>query len=201
MHQAIPLLADGDATRRQRQLERRPQAPQRLDWHPMSMPRTMWSQYGTGLVHGATVVGEAMREQSERRQWSLWHGQGDQALGTMDDRENAIASFAGTEARDAGLVQALSEWRPYSVHNRPVLPQYGERYRHGEPMATGGVESTVNAVGSQRFGKQPPMPWSKEGAHGLLQPRVRTLNGALAGLCQRWYPELDMQAEELPMAA
>ena len=45
------------------------------------------------------------------------------------------------------------------------------------------------------------MQWSKEGAHLLLQKRVRTLNGELAGIFKRWYPDLDMKVEELPMAA
>ena len=42
---------------------------------------------------------------------------------------------------------------------------------------------------------------SKEGAHLLLQTRVRTLNGELAGIFRRWYPDLDIKAEESPMAA
>jgi len=45
------------------------------------------------------------------------------------------------------------------------------------------------------------MAWSKEGAHLLLQTRVRTLNGELAGIFQRWYPDLDMKAQEMPIAA
>ncbi len=45
------------------------------------------------------------------------------------------------------------------------------------------------------------MQWSKEGAHLLLQTRVRTLNGELAGIFKRWYPGLDMKAEAIPLAA
>lgn len=37
--------------------------------------------------------------------------------------------------------------------------------------------------------------------HLLLQTRVRTLNGELAGIFKRWYSDLDIQAEEIPMAA
>ena len=44
------------------------------------------------------------------------------------------------------------------------------------------------------------MQWSKEGAHLLLQTRMRTLNGELAGIFRRWYPDLDNKAEEIPMA-
>ena len=45
------------------------------------------------------------------------------------------------------------------------------------------------------------MQWSKEGAHLLLQTRVRTLNGELADIFKRWYPDLDMKAEEIPITA
>jgi len=35
-----------------------------------------------------------------------------------------------------------------------LIPNYGERYRNGEPIATGFVESTVNEVVSKRFCKK-----------------------------------------------
>jgi hypothetical protein len=35
----------------------------------------------------------------------------------------------------------------------------------------------------------------------LLQTRVRTLNGELAGIFKGWYPDLDIKAEEIPIAA
>jgi hypothetical protein len=99
------------------------------------------------------------------------------------------------------LVKALSELRMYIVNNRHLIPNYGERYRNGEPIATGFVESTVNEVVSKRFCKKQQMAWSKEGAHLLLQTRVRVLNGELAGIFKSWYPDLDMKAEEIPIAA
>ncbi len=80
-------------------------------------------------------------------------------------------------------------------------PYYSERYRNGEPIATGFAESSVNEVVSKRFCKKQQMAWSKEGAHLLLQTRVRTLNGELAGIFKRWYPDLDVKAEAIPIAA
>ena len=106
-----------------------------------------------------------------------------------------------TYARYAGLVKALSELRTYIVNNRHLIPKYGERYRRGEPIATGFVESTVNEVVSKRFCKKQQMQWSKEGAHLLLQARVRTLNRELAGIFKGWYPDLDIKAEAIPIAA
>ena len=109
--------------------------------------------------------------------------------------------FSEPYARYAGVVKALSALRTYIENNRHLIPNYGERYRNGEPIATGFVESTVNEVVSKRFCKRQQMQWSKEGAHLLLQTRVRTLNEELASIFTRWYPDLDMKAEEIPIAA
>ena len=98
-------------------------------------------------------------------------------------------------------MKALSQLRTYIVNTRHVIPHYGERYRKGEAIATGFVESTVNEVVSKRFGKKPQMQWSKAGAHLLLQTRVRTLNGELGAIFKRWYPDIDLEVEELPIAA
>ena len=59
----------------------------------------------------------------------------------------------------------------------------------------------MNEVVSKRFCKKQQMPGLKEGVHLLLQTRVRTLNGELADIFKRWYPDLDMKAEEIPIAA
>ena len=86
-------------------------------------------------------------------------------------------------------------------NNRHLIPNYGERYRNGEPIATGFVESTVNEVVSKRFCKKQHMQWSKEEAHVLSQTRERTLNGELGAIFQRWYPDLDLEVKEMPLAA
>ena len=201
MNQAITFLSDGHDSLRQLQFEMSPKATHILDWHHLSMKLTVLGQYGKGLVQCETVLGAAIGDQIERLKWSLWHGQVEKALDNIDDLERAIAPFSETYARYAGLVKALSALRTYIVNNRHVIPNDGERYRRGEPIATGFVESTVNEVVSKRFCKKQQMQWSKEGAHLLLQTRVRTLNGDLAGIFKRWYPDLDMKVEELPMAA
>ena len=201
MNQTITFLSDGDDTLRQLQLEISPKATHLLDWHHVTMKLTVLSQYGKGLVQCEAVLGEHIQDQIERLKWSLWHGQVDKARGKIDDLETSIAPFSETYARFPRLVKALSKLRSYIVNNRHLIPNYGERYRNGEPIATGFVESTVNEVVSKRFCKKQQMQWSKEGAHLLLQTRVRTLNGELAGIFKRWYPDLDLKIEEMPVAA
>jgi len=80
-----------------------------------------------------------------------------------------------------------------------LIPNDGERYRYGERISTGFVESTVNQVISKRFCKRQQMQWTKRGAHLLLQTRVKTLNQELRAVFQRWYPDLQLE-EEPPVA-
>jgi hypothetical protein len=201
MNQAITFLSDGDDTLRQLQLEMSPKATHILDWHHLTMKLTVLGQYGKGLVQCEAVLGATIQDQIERLKWSLWHGQVDKALGKMDDLESSIEPFRETYARFPKLVKALSALRTYIVNNRHLIPNYGERYRNDEPIATGFVESTVNEVVSKRFCKKQQMQWSKEGAHLLLQTRVRTLNGELSAIFKRWYPDMDLEVEEMPVAA
>jgi hypothetical protein len=165
------------------------------------MKLTVLGQFGKGLVQCEAVLGEAIREQIERLKWALWHGQVDKALGKIDDLETSIEPFSETYARFTHLVKALSELRTYIGNNRHVIPNDGERYHHGEAIATGFVESTVNEVVSKRFCKKQQMQWSKEGAHLLLQTRVRTLNGELGAIFKCWYPDMDLEVEEISVAA
>jgi len=201
MNQAITFLSDGDDKLRALQMEMSPKATHILDWFHLTMKLTVLGQYGKGLVQCEAVLGEQIQDQIERLKWSLWHGQVDKALGKIDVLETSIEPFSETYARFVQLVKALSELRTYIVHNRHVIPNDGERYRNGEPIATGFVESTVNEVVSKRFCKKQQMQWSKEGAHLLLQTRVRTLNGELGTIFKRWYPDMDLEVQEMPLAA
>jgi len=201
MNQDITFLSDGDDTLRQLQLEMSPKATHILDWHHVTMRLTVLGQYGKGLVQCEAVLGEQIQDKIDRLKWSLWHGQVDKALGKIDDLETSIEPFSETYNRFPRLVKALSKLRTYIVNNRHLIPNYSERYHNGEPIATGFVESTVNEVVSRRFCKKQSMQWSKEGAHLLLQTRVRVLNGELVGIFKRWYPDLDIKAEEIPIAA
>jgi hypothetical protein len=114
---------------------------------------------------------------------------------------SSITLFQETYARFTQLVKALSELRTYIGNNRHLIPNYGQRYHQGEAIATGFVESTVNQVVSKRFCKKQQMQWSKQGAHLLLQTRVKTLDGELGAVFKRWYPDMDLEVEEMSAAA
>lgn len=201
MNQAMTFLSDGDDKLRQLQLEMSPLATPILDWFHLTMKLTVLGQFSKGFVPCEPVLGEVIRDKIERLKWSLWHGQVDKALGKMDDLETSIEPFSETYARFPRWVKALSALRTSIVNNRYVIPNDSERYHNGEAIATGFVESTVHEVVSKRFCKKQQMPWSKEGAHLLLQTRVRVLNGALVAIFKRWYPDMDLEVEESPIAA
>jgi hypothetical protein len=132
--------------------------------------------------------------------WSLWHGNVYKAFQKLTDLimdlDVAAATGDGTARK---LFKAVEEFHTYIDRNRAFIPNYGERYRYGERISTGFVESTVNQVISKRFCKKQQMQWTKRGAHLLLQTRVKTLNQELGAVFQRWYP--DLQLEEAFMAA
>ena len=83
----------------------------------------------------------------------------------------------------------------YVERNQAFIPNYGERYRHGERIASGFVESAVNQVVSKRMVKHQQMQWSQRGAHLLLQVRTRVLNEEWENTFRRWYPAFRPRSE------
>ena len=119
------------------------------------------------------MLGEFIRDKIDRLRWSLWHGNVYKALKKVDAIEPLIYTFAETYPKFQQLVQAVEEFRTYIQNNAHLIPNYGERYCHGEAITTSFVESTVNEVVSKRFCKRQQMQWSKRGAHLLLQAGSR----------------------------
>jgi hypothetical protein len=85
----------------------------------------------------------------------------------------------GSTPNKKKLVKAVQEFHRYIMANKAFIPNYGDRYRHGETISTAFVESTVNYVVSKRFVKKQQMRWTRHGAHLLLQTRVQVLNDDL----------------------
>ena len=75
------------------------------------------------------------------------------------------------------------------------VPNYGERYRNGEKIASGFVESAINQVVSKRMVKKQQMGWSQRGAHLLLQIRTRVLDEEWENTFRRWYPDFRPRAQ------
>ena len=104
-------------------------------------------------------------------------------------------------AEPSKLLKALDEFVRYIQNNRDFIPNYGERYRHGEIISTAFVESTVNHVISKRLVKKQQMRWTQPGAHLLLQVRLQVINQDWQNTFQRWYPGMSVEPQTETLAA
>ena len=94
------------------------------------------------------------------------------------------------------LLRAVGEFHTYIANNQTFIPNYGERYRQGDIISTGFVESAVNYVVAKRFTKRQQMQWSLKGAHLLMQMRTRVLNGELEQTFREWCPGFRAKNDE-----
>jgi hypothetical protein len=92
----------------------------------------------------------------DRLKWYVRHGNVYKALQVVQsvemDLDAAVATSHDHTARK--LLKAVEEFHTYIENNKGFIPNYGERYRNGERISTGFVESTVNQVVSKRFCKK-----------------------------------------------
>ena len=71
------------------------------------------------------------------------------------------AAFESKAETARKLPTGVEEPHTYGKRNWAFIPNYGERYRNGERIATGFVESAVNQVISKRMVKHQQMGWSQ----------------------------------------
>src|SRR5262249_16351283 len=140
---------------------------------------------------------EAVLKLIESSKWYLLHGNVFQAITQLAfvemDLESAI--FQSRDETTRKLRQAVQEFHAYIDRNRAFIPNYGERYRNGERISTGFVESAVNQVIRKRMAKKQKMQRSRRGSHLLLQVRTRVLNGEWEETFHTWYPGFRQQAQ------
>jgi hypothetical protein len=207
MNQQLTFLSDGGDTVRDLQLYLSPEAEHLLDWFHLAMRLTVMQQTAKGLPltiqdeEETYPLRDPVVRSLERLKWSLWHGNVYKAFQKIADlaMDLDMAAAITGDGTARKLLKTVEEFHTYIDRNRAFIPNYGERYRYGERISTGFVESTVNQVISKRFCKRQQMQWTKRGAHLLLQIRVKTLNQELGVMFQRWYPDLQLEAE--PLAA
>ena len=207
LNQQITFLSDGGDTVRELQLYLNPHAEHLLDWFHVTMRLTVLQQTAKGLPDQTRdeetdyPLRDPVVRELERLKWYLWHGNVYKALQVVQsvemDLDAAVATSGHATARK--LLKAVEEFHTYIENNGGFIPNYGERYRAGERISTGFVESTVNQVISKRFCKKQQMAWTPRGAHLLLQIRTRVLNGDWEATFREWYP--GFRAAPQPMAA
>jgi hypothetical protein len=195
MNQQVTFLSDGDNKLRELQLYLNPNAEYLLDWFHITMRLTVMSQMAKGL--NQTESEADIPKQLERIKWCLWHGnvfKGQQAIDNLVDDLEIEFFDDDSQLETKKLFKMAMEFQTYISNNQHYIPNYGERWRNGEAIATGFVESTVNQVISKRFVKKQQMRWTPKGAHLLLQVRISVLNEELQGKFKQWYPGLKQAA-------
>ena len=180
-----------------------PQAEHLLDWFHVTMRLTVLTQTAKGLPE---TVGEGEEQQEPLRsevlkalesiKWYLWHGNVFQALQTLEVCGDGSGGRSIREPGGDDAQTAQSALRNSALTSNAIggfIPNYGERYRNGERISTGFVESAVNQVVSKRMAKKQQMQWTQRGAHLLLQVRTRVLNEEWEDVFRRWYPDFRQQ--------
>jgi hypothetical protein len=189
MNQDITFLTDGGDTVRDLPLYLSSRSEHILDWFHVTMRITVIKQMSKG------TMGKDYRDfdkKLERIKWFLWHGNVFKALDILESLSFELDLFSDNkEHKKYKLWRAVNEFYEYIHLNSRFIPNYGERYRHGESVSSALAESTVNEVISRRMAKKQQMRWTQKGAHLLLQVRTKTLNGELRGRFNRWYPGMD----------
>jgi hypothetical protein len=166
------------------------------------MRLTVLSQTAKGLPE---TVGESEDQEPLRPEvlktlesikWYLWHGNVFQALQHLRFLEMDLesAAFESQEETTRKLLKAIEEFGTYIERNAGFIPGFiPGRYRNGERISTGFVESAINQVVSKRMAKKQQMQWTQRGAHLLLQVRTRVLNEEWEDVFRRWYPDFRQQ--------
>jgi hypothetical protein len=207
-NQQLMFLSDGGDTVRDLQLYLSPESEHWLDWFHITMRLTVMGQYVKGLAAELRAADQKsvppdgdeadesidaadIAQRLERLKWNLWHGNVRRALQLVDLLEEDLEIDGAPFENGRKLHKAIHEFGHYIAVNRAFVPNYGDRYRHGEAISTAFVESTVNQVVSKRMVKQQQMRWTQQGAHLLLQIRTQALNGDLRGSFCRWYPGME----------
>jgi hypothetical protein len=190
MNQAVTFLSDGGDIVRDLQMYMNPQAEHLLDWFHISMRLTVMSQLAKSIeTDDQPNLSAEIEKELERLKWNLWHGNAHKALQIVEDLEVAL-DLEENSQEQRKLLKAVREFGTYITANRTFIANYGDRYRHGETISTGFVESAINQVVSKRMVKKQQMRWTGRGAHLLLQVRTRVLNEEWHSTLSRWYPRM-----------
>ena len=193
MNQQVTFFSDGGDTVRDLQFYLNPQAEHLLDWFHVTMRITVITNMAKGIKAHDEAAGQEALDLLESIKWYLWHGNVFRALQKIEDLFFRLDTEQASREQTK-LLKTLEDFNTYINNNKGFIPNYGERYRNGERISTGFVESTVNQLISKRMVKKQQMQWSQKGAHLLLQVRTRVLDEEWRTTFERWYPTLKPKA-------
>ena len=186
---SVTVLTDGDAGLRAIQQQIAPHADHVLDWFHVSMRFTNLKQIAKGvnaIVDGG-VRSHALAE-IDRPKWRLWNGHTVRGIvGLVHLGQWAKASCFEHIPSLKKLGHTLLETIRYLELNADSMPDYGKRYRAGQRISTGFVESAVNEIIAKRMVKKQQMRWNRYTVQRFLDVRVHVLNGTLEDAFRHWH--------------
>jgi hypothetical protein len=186
---SITVLTDGDAGLRAVQQQVAPEAEHVLDWFHIAMRFTNLRQLARGVnaVTDGGVRSHALAE-LDRAKWRLWNGHMERGLiGLVHLRQWARAQCFDHISSLKKLELALLDMIRYLELNADSMPNYGERYRAGQRISTGFVESAVNEIVAKRMVKKQQMRWNRHTVQSFLDVRIHVLNGSLENAFRQWH--------------
>jgi len=152
----ITFISDGGETVRELPAFLHPHSEQILDWFHIAMRIEQLLQAGRGFRGAAdcALAKDGILKELERTKWFLWHGNvfcADETLTDLMFEIDAAIEEDREARRPASIVlkklaRALEEFATYIENNASGIVNYGERYRCGERLSTGFVESTINQL-------------------------------------------------------
>ena len=98
------------------------------------------------------------------------------------------------------LGKAVSDFQISIENNAAFIPNDGETYCNGEAIRSAMAEPTENQVVRPRMVKQ-QMQSTQEGAHLILQTRMRLLQNTFEGRFRQWYAGFHPSARDEVYAA
>jgi hypothetical protein len=186
---SITVLTDGDAGLRAVQQQVAPEAEHVLDWFHIAMRFTNLQQLAKGV--NALTDGGVRRhalDELERAKWRFWNGHRIRGLiGLVHLQQWARAQCFNHIPSLKKLENGLSDMVRYLELNADSMPNYGKRYRAGQRISTGFVESAVNEIVAKRMVKKQQMRWNRHTVQSFLDVRVHVLNGTLENAFRHWH--------------
>ena len=193
---SITVLTDGDAGLRAVQ-QVAPEAEHMLDWFHIAMRLTNLRQLAKGVnaVTDGGVRSHAVAE-LDRAKWRLWIGHMERGLiALVHLRQWARAQCFDHIPSLKKLELALLDMICYLELNADSMPNYGERYRAGQRISTGFVESAVNEIVAKRMVKKRQLRWNR---HTVLKEERHSVQGCTPFAVVVHYPERTLTSSFSP---
>ena len=198
-NQQIHFLSDGADNVRDLQYMMYPESEHILDWFHVTMRLTVLNQFVKDLIKSDPYQEKEVKKSLESIRWYLWHRNVEKALSGIEDCYIICIDEELKYRNRKKLENQFDELNTYIENNCHLIPNYGERWRYGETISTGFVESTINEVVAKRMAKKQQMQWTQEGAHYMIQTRTAVLNYELHQYFGRWYPGFSIETKPLKM--